>query len=115
MCDYVFDIFTHCSCGKDEVEIQTINPQQQQKHFEKIKKKCNKFPHRVKAIGVTCLSRVVYISIKHTCPQEIKTLDIDSDNCILTEQPGNGRYGYNCYETKHLKEQYQHYQLPKKF
>uniref|UniRef100_A0A0N5BTR1 Uncharacterized protein n=1 Tax=Strongyloides papillosus TaxID=174720 RepID=A0A0N5BTR1_STREA len=116
-CNYVIDIFTHCSCGSDEVEIKVINYQQPGKHFEELKAPCNNYPHRVKAVGIYCLSRVAFVSIKHVCNKiiKVKELDIFSNDCVLSVDKGDGRRGYNCYETRHLKQEKQNYQLPEKF
>uniref|UniRef100_A0A0N5B907 SUEL-type lectin domain-containing protein n=1 Tax=Strongyloides papillosus TaxID=174720 RepID=A0A0N5B907_STREA len=102
MCTYVVDVFTHCSCGNDKVVVKIINYQQPKVHFPELKQtRCHDYPHRVKAAGVTCLSRVTIVQIQHTCNDKTVKLDINNTNCKTTDTLSGGRYGFDCYEPQY--------------
>uniref|UniRef100_A0A0K0EX81 SUEL-type lectin domain-containing protein n=1 Tax=Strongyloides venezuelensis TaxID=75913 RepID=A0A0K0EX81_STRVS len=114
-CRYVVDVYTHCSCGTDNVEIQIKNYQQPTVHFPMVQGKCHE-RYRVNATNVFCYSyKVTYVEIKHTCPKKNVNLFIESDDCTKTDDIGDGRYGYNCYETKHLRNNVEYHPRPRKF
>uniref|UniRef100_A0A0N5C4J7 Uncharacterized protein n=1 Tax=Strongyloides papillosus TaxID=174720 RepID=A0A0N5C4J7_STREA len=58
---------------------------------------------------------IIYVEIKHSRLQKPVELLIESKDCKKTENPGDGKYGYDCYEPKYDKSKKTYHERPKKF